>query len=115
MPRNRCLHHVCRRHLRQPHKRYSSPDGSLKIERKGDTYTITYSFVDDNVATPHTISGTYTGTVELTNVEGETPDPEKPDPDKPDPDKPDPDEPAKPLIDLIAGGNLGQFTDGGRW
>ena len=89
--------------------------GSLKIERKGDTYTITYSFVDDNVATPHTISGTYTGTVKLTNVEGETPDPEKPDPDKPDPDKPDPDEPAKPLIDLIAGGNLGQFTDGGRW
>lgn len=89
--------------------------GTLKIEHEGDTYTITYSFTDDNLATPHTISGKYTGTVILTNVEGEKPDPEKPDPEKPDPDKPDPDEPAKPLIDLIAGGNLGQFTDGGRW
>lgn len=89
--------------------------GTLKIEHEGDTYTITYSFTDDNLATPHTISGKYTGTVILTNVQGEKPDPEKPDPEKPDPDKPDPDEPAKPLIDLIAGGNLGQFTDGGRW
>jgi|GEM_PF-1383735 len=105
--------------------------------------TVGYSFVDDNPATPHTISGKYTGKVNLTNVGGgstdptdpdnpdpdnpdpdkpdpdnpdpDNPDPDKPDPDKPDPDKPDPDEPAKPLIDIVAGGNLGQFTGGGRW
>ncbi len=86
--------------------------------------TVSYSFVDDNPATPHTVSGKYTGKINLTNVGGGTTDPtdptdpDTPDPDKPDPDnpdKPDPDDPAKPLIDIVTGGNLGQFTDGGRW
>lgn len=103
--------------------------GTVTISGSGsDNCTISYTFVDDNTATPHTVSGKYTGKLNLTNVGGGStdptdptdpdkpdPDPDNPDPDKPDPDKPGPDEPAKPLIDIIAGGNLGQFTDGGRW
>lgn len=93
--------------------------GTVKIEGGAGNSTVTFTFVDDNPATPHTVSGKYTGPIVLTNQGGGTVDPDpKPEPDpEPDPD-PDPDpkpDPDRPLIDIVAGAGLGQFTDGGRW
>ena len=36
--------------------------------RNGKRYSIVYRFVDDNEARPHTIAGSYAGTVEFTNL-----------------------------------------------
>lgn len=98
--------------------------GTVNVKRDGETFELTYSFVDDNPLTPHTVSGSYTGPINFTNLKGGTTPEPTPDPDpdpKPDPDptpdpEPDPDPtPDKPLKDLLAGANLVGFTEGGRW
>lgn len=78
--------------------------GSIAIAREGETFTISWSFTDDNPLSPHTISGKYEGPITFTNLKGGT---------DPDPD-PDPD-PENPLDNLKPGATLGQFEDGGRW
>ena len=42
--------------------------GEIVVERNGKRYSIVYRFVDDNEARPHTIAGSYAGTVEFTNL-----------------------------------------------
>lgn len=78
--------------------------GQCVISRDGETYTVQYSFTDDNVATPHTISGTYTGAIDFG---GDDPD----NPDNPD----NPDIPGKPAVAVPTGAVLNQFKPGGRW
>ena len=43
-------------------------EGEIVVERNGKRYSIVYRFVDDNEARPHTIAGSYAGTVEFTNL-----------------------------------------------
>lgn len=86
--------------------------GQLVITRDGSTYTFKYGFNDDNILSPNSIGGTYTGAITFTNLGGGD------NPDNPDnPDKPvDPDLPApKPGVDIASGGKLGSWITGGRW
>ena len=46
----------------------SATEGEIVVERNGKRYSIVYRFVDDNEARPHTIAGSYAGTVEFTNL-----------------------------------------------
>lgn len=86
--------------------------GQLVITRDGSTYTLKYGFNDDNLLSPNSIGGTYTGPITFTNLGGGD------NPDNPDnPDKPvDPDLPApKPGVDVSSDGKLGSWLTGGRW
>jgi len=74
--------------------------GQCVISRDGETYTVAYTFVDDNTVSPHTISGTYTGAVDFGGG-GDNPD--------------NPDNPQKPAIAVPTGATLNQFKPGGRW
>lgn len=42
--------------------------GEVTISRKEERYTIDYRFTDDNPLAPHTISGSYTGTIDFQNL-----------------------------------------------
>lgn len=77
--------------------------GQLVITRDGSTYTLKYGFNDDNLLSPNSIGGTYTGAITFTNLGGG---------DNPDnPDLPTP----KPGVDITPGGKLGSWITGGRW
>lgn len=85
--------------------------GQLVITREGSTYTLKYGFNDDNVLSPNSIGGTYTGAITFTNLgNGGGNDPDNPD----NPDKPDVPTP-KPGVDITSGGKLGSWITGGRW
>ena len=47
-------------------------EGEIVVERNEKTYSIAYRLVDDNEIRPHTIAGSYTGTVEFTNLISDT-------------------------------------------
>jgi len=78
--------------------------GRVVIERQGEIYTVTYQFVDDNAESPHAVTGTYTGPIAFTNLEGGDPDP-----------GPGPGPDPKPQVDASTGGQLSQWKPGGRW
>lgn len=67
--------------------------GRITVTREDKVYTIAYSLTDDNYQTPHTVSGTYRGEIQFTNLSDPDPDP----------------------FDISAGGELGGWKPGGRW
>ncbi len=67
--------------------------GQVTVTREDKLYTVAYAFTDDNEQTPHTVSGTYTGGIEFTNLSDPDPDP----------------------FDVFTGSELGGWKPGGRW
>ena len=43
--------------------------GEAVVSRDGKSYTIDYLFVDDNVHSPHTVSGQYKGSIDFQNLD----------------------------------------------
>lgn len=67
--------------------------GRITVTREDKVYTVAYSFTDDNEQTPHTVSGTYRGQIEFTNLSDPDPDP----------------------FDVFTGSELSGWKPGGRW
>lgn len=95
--------------------------GTAVISREGSQYTIEYSFTDDNIVTPHSIYGSYTGKIDFTNGGGSQGGNGGNDDDddnkggEGDGGDDEPTVPEKPMVKVPSGATLGDFKRGNNW